>query len=344
MKKLQLCSFLPAWGIVLWSLAAFPARSNADTVLYNDGTWIVSGIDGASTNSHQIAVSVAGQPAGDFTEIAVFRAFGGGSPQVYSIQADGGLQPAVAPTGVLGGTYHLTGYWDCFGNERSDLRFISLNIQSNTKKFSSLKFNGTVSNGTSIQATDLGMTLDMPNDQTVRLDVRYTLYATASVCVDQWQQQSNQGFQVVRIAANYISNEIKENDGFQVKGFLGPFCDCCDCWWDKGYICSTFTNQTGSVLPYSAAMSGSQLLVLHRQSGPNNTAALRVTMKNPSSSNCSVQGATVFSIDPAAHNVDTWINWDKAKSQYTPGQKIRPIRFVLQAELPQPEQCDFVVP
>ena len=343
MRKLQLCSFLPAWGIVLWSLAVFLPRSAADTVLYNDGTWIVSGIDGASTNSHQIAASVDAQPVGNFTELAVYRSFGGGFPQVYSIQAEGGLQPAVPPTGVLGGTYHITGYWDCYANERVDLRFLTLNIQSNTKKFGSLRFNGTVSSGTSLQATDLKMTLDLPNDTTVRMDVRYTLYATTSLCVDQWQQQSNQGFQVVRITANYISNEIMENDGLQVKGFLGPICDCCDCWWDKGYICTTFTNQTASVLPYAAAMSGSQLLVLHRQLGPNNTAALRVNIKNPSQSNCSVQGATVLAVDPSAHNVDTWINWDKAKSQYIAGQKVRPIRFVLEAELPQPERCDYIV-
>ena len=343
MRKLQLCSFLPAWGIALWFLAIFPNRSDADTVLYNDGTWIVSGMDGASTNSQRISVSVDAQPMGSFNELAVYRSFGGGFPQVYSIQAEGGLQPAVPPTGVLGGTYHITGYWDCYANERVDLRFLTLNIQSNTKKFGSLHFNGTASNGTSLQATDLGMKLDLPNDTIVRMDVRYTLYATTGLCVDQWQQQSNQGFQIVRVTANYISNEIMENDGLQVKGFLGPICDCCDCWWDKGYICTTFTNQTGSVLPYAAAMSGSQLLVLHRQLGPDNTAALRVTMKNPSRSNCSVQGASVLAADPSTQNVDTWINWDKAKSQYTAGQKVRPIRFVLEAELPQPERCDYIV-
>jgi hypothetical protein len=325
-------------------LFASSIQSPADTVLYNDGVWIVSGLAESSSNSPAVAVSVDNQPVGNFGTLTVSRVFGEGLPEVYSIQADGGLQPAVPPSGVPGGTYHLTGYWDCYAGQRLDLRFVTLNIQSNTKKFNSLRFDGTVSNETTLQATDFKMKLDLPKDNIVRLNVRYTLYAAANVCVDQWQQQSNQGFQVVRITSNYISNDVMENDGLQVKGFLGPICDCCGCWWDKGYICTAFSNQTASVLPYSAAMAGRDLLVLHRLIGPNNTAALRATIKSPSRSNCSVQGATVFALDPSTQNVDTWINWDKANPQYAPGQKVRAIRLLLQAELPQSERCDYVVP
>jgi hypothetical protein len=335
--------FIPAWRLALGLVAAFSVWCQADTALYNDGVWIVNGIDEPGTNLNRIAVTVGGQPAGNFTELAVFRSFGGGFPQVYSIQADGSLQPAVPPSGVLGGTFHLTGYWDCYAGQQLDLRFVALNIQPNTKKLNSLRFNGTVSNGSTLQATDYAMTLDLPNDSTVRLDVRYTLYATANVCVDQWEQQSSQGFQAVRIASNYISSQEMKNDGLQIKGYLGPFCDCCHCWWQKGYICANFTNQTGSVLPYSASMASSQLLMVHRQVGPNNTAALKIDLKSPSRSSCMVQGSTVLTADPAEDNVSLWINWGKAKSQYTIGKKVRPFRFKLEAQLPQAVACDYIV-
>jgi hypothetical protein len=329
---------------MLWLIVALSARCAADTVLYNDGVWVVNGIDQAGTNLNRIAVSVGGEPAGSYTELAVFRSFGGGFPQVYSIKADGGLQPAVPASGVLGGTFQLGGYSDCFAGKRLDLRFVTLNLQPNTTKFNSLVFNGVVSNGSTLQATDYCMTLSLPNDNTVRMDVRYALYATANLCVDQFEQQSGQGFLAVRIASNYISNQIMDNDGMRVKGFLGPFCDCCGCWWERGYICANFTNQTGSVLPYPAAMAGSRLLMLHRQVGPNNTAALSIDLKSPSRSGCTVQGSTVLSDDPSTNNVEIWINWDKAKPQYAVGQKVRTFRFRFEAEVPQPERCDFFVP
>jgi hypothetical protein len=316
----------------------------ADTVLYNDGVWIVNGID-AGTNLDYIEVSVGGQPVGSFTELTVQRFFAGGLPLIYSIQADGALQPAVPPTGALGGAFHLTSYWDCYLGQQPDARIISLNIQPNSKNFNYLKFNGVLSNGTTLQATDLKMKLYLPNDSTVRLDVRYKLYATFNICIDPSHQQAGEGFQVARMASNYISTQVKDNDGANVKGFVGPVCGCCGCKWQKGGVCANFTNETGYIYPYFVWMANTQALMLHSLAGPRNTAALRIGIKKPSRKNCGVDGYTVFTTDPTEDNVTLWVNWQTAKPSYGAGQKVQAVRLTLDALLPQPVvSCDILVP
>lgn len=340
MKRISLSRFVSLAGL----LFVFVMYCKADTALYNDGVWIVSGVDSADPSLRRISVSVDGQPAGRFTELAIQRSFAGGYPLICSIQARGGVQMTVPPSGAMGGTFYLTRYSDCYLGEQLVLGIASLNIQSNTKNFKSLTFNGSLSNGTSLHATDLKIKLDLPNNSTVRMDVRYTLYATANVCVDQWQQQTGEGFQVARIGSNFISDQIMYNDGFRMKGFLGPYCDCCDCYYEKGSICANFTNGDGYVLPYFAWMANAKLDMLHWQIGPLNTPALRITTKSPARSKCSVQGYTALSIDPSADNVNLWINWSQPNTQYTPGQKVLSCHFKFEALLPDGTSCDLIVP
>ena len=345
MRKLHPSRSVPAWGLALWLVAAFSARCRADTVLYNDGVWIVNGIDEADTNLHRIAVTVGGQLVGNYTELAVLRSLGGAFSQVYSVRGDGGLQPAVPPSGALGGAFHLTSYWDCSLGQQPEVRIISLNLQPNTKNFNCLKFNGMVSNGGTLQATNLTMKLYLPNDSTVRLKVSYTLYATFNICVDQSHQYTGEGFQVARIAANYISSQVKDNDGVNVKGYVGPVCDCCGCSYQKGGVCANFTNATSYIYPYFVWMANSQALVLHSQPGPRNTAALRIGIQNPGRSNCGVQGYTVFTTNSTEDNVNLWVNWQAANSIYGAGQKVRAISLTLDALLPQPAvSCAYLAP
>jgi hypothetical protein len=134
------------------------------------------------------------------------------------------------------------------------------------------------------------------------------------------------------------------NDSFTMKGFLGPYCDCCDCWWEKGSLCGNFKNETGYLLPYFAWMANSKLQMLHRQITPRNTPALRITLKKPGGSKCGVQGYTVLSTDPTAENVDLWVNWSKAKTHYTPGQRLLKCHFQFEALLPEGTACDVILP
>jgi hypothetical protein len=332
----------------LFALIAFcvalASHLQADTLIYDDGMWRVTGLESTNLLQRRVTVSVDAVPAGEFAELLVQRNFAGGFPAVCAILAKGGVQLTVPPTGVFGGAFYLTRYSDCYLGQQLDTGFVTLNIQSNTKNTKSLRFTGTLSNFTSLQSTDLSMKLDLPNNSTVRMDVRYHLDATTSVCVDQWAQQIGEGFQVVRMASNFIADNWMFNDGFRMKGFLGPYCDCCGCYYQKGSLCGFFANTTGYVLPYFAWMANSKLQMLHWQIGPFNTPALRVSLKSPSRSKSSVQGYTVFSTDPAAENVDLWINWSKASLQYPPGSRVAYCRFKLEAVLPAVENCDLIVP
>jgi hypothetical protein len=319
-------------------------QGSANTALYNDGTWVVTGIDATDITARTMNVAVDGVPAGEFAELEIQRAYAGGYALVCSIQANGGTRLTVPPTGVLGGAFYLTRYVDCYQEQQLPLGILTLNIHSNTKKFKSLQFNGTLSNATTLQSTDLAMKLELRNNGNVRMDVRYALDAIANVCVDQWSQQSGEGFQVVSMTSNYISNNVLYNDGFKMKGFLGPYCDCCDCYYEKGSICANFVNQTDYILPYFAWMSNSKLQMLHWLIGPRNTPALRVTLKNPKGAACSVQGNTVLSADPTAENVNLWVNWSKAKTQYNPGDRVLSCHFNFEAMLPDGTSCDLVVP
>src|ERR1700722_3027915 len=335
--------FLLTGGLFLWLSAAFPSPCLADTALYNDGVWMVNGIDSTNPALNRIAVQVGGGSVGSFTELDVFHSFAGGFPQVYSIQGSGELRPAV-PTGPLGGAFYLTSYWDCYLGAPVNLGITSLNIQPNTKNFNFLKFSGSLSNGVSLQATNLTLSLSLLNNNAIRLDVRYALYAANNVCVDPSRQSTGEGFQVARMTSNYISPQVMDNDGLRVKGFLGPICGCCGCFWDKGYICSIFTNQTGYVLPYAASMANTLLLMAHQQVGPQFTPELRIYVNKPGPSNRRVQGNIVFTADPTEDNVSLWANWTTVKTQYVLGQKILHFHFRLEAWPPQPESCNLFVP
>lgn len=329
-------------GLLLWILAGAFSSVSADVVLYNDGTWVVHGIDDTNAAPNYIDVSVAGQAAGSFTELQIFYAYAGGFPQVYSIRGSGELTPIVPPSGDAGGSFHLTGYWDCYTGPPVELRITTLDIVSNTKDFNKLNFTGTLSNGTSLQATDLSLQLEVSDNQNVKLGVRYTLFATRDICVDDWHQEFSEGFQVARISSRYISNQDFDNDGVKVRGIVGKVCDCCSCSKITGSICARFINTTGYLYYYTTRMANDSLLVGHAQAGPRNTPALRIIVKKPSYSKSSAQGYTVFTTDPTTENVNVWINWDKAKSRYAAGKQVGKFQFNLVAELPESVSCDYI--
>jgi hypothetical protein len=332
-----------SWVALLF-LAALTLNGLADTEIYNDGTWIVDGVQGTDVGATNISVTVAGQLVGSFTELKISRLIGGVFEQVFLIEGRGGLSPDVPPAGAFGGKFHLTGYWDCYAGERLDVRITALNIQPNTSKTTALYFNGALSNGTSLQATDLSMKLFLPNNNTVRTDVSYTLYAASPVCVDQYRQQYGEGFQAARIASNYISDQIKDNDAARIKTVLGQSCDCCGCSRVNGFVCASFFNGIGYIYPFPSVMSDNGLWMLHGIPGPRNTPMLKIEVNQPPRSKCSAQGYIVTTLDPTEDNADLWINWDQADTQYAPGQKLRKFKFRLLGLLPEAKSCDIFLP
>jgi hypothetical protein len=330
--------------VVLVSACVFVVCCRADTQIYNDGAWTVTGVQSADPNSTNIAVTVAGQSVGRFLELQISRLINGVFQPVFLIQGSGGLSPAVPPAGAFGGKFHLTGYWDCNAAERLDVRVTALNIQPNTTKTNALYFSGAVSNGTSLQATDLSLKLFLPNSTTVRMDVRYTLYATSTLCVDPDRQQYGEGFQAVRMTANYISDQVKDNDAARVRTVLGQSCDCCGCSRVTGFVCAGFFNGTGYIYPFPSIMTDTGLWMLHTILGPKNTPMLKIDINQPSHSKCSAQGYIINTADPTEDNADLWINWDNANLQYAAGQKVRKFQFHLLGLLPEAKSCNIFLP
>ena len=343
-KQLDWRRFVAALGFVLWLAGGVPVWGASETVVYNDGVWLVTGVDEVGPALDRISVYVGGLPGGTFTELTVSHLFGASFPVVYSFHADGRLQPAVPPTGVLGGSFRLTGYWDCYSGAQMGLRISTLDIQPNTKNYKYLKFTGRLDNGTTLSASDLKMKLELPNDGSVRMSVQYSLYALDFLCVDPEFQYLGDGFHVATMHSRYLGPGANLNDGARVKGYLGESCDCCDCDPITGQICTGFSNRTGYVFPYQVWMAGSQVAMLHTQYTPQNTPALSIELKQPGRSNCSVQGYTELSADPTTDNVELWANWDFAATQYEPYQKIRKFKFDLIAQPPGLENCKLVVP
>jgi hypothetical protein len=319
------------------SLIAAPVITNT---LYNDGLWIVQGINDTAAALPRIAVSVDSAPTGAFTSLRVARLYGSDYSQIYTIESAGRLLPTVPANGIVGGAFQLTGYWDCSGGARMDLRIATLNILPNKKNASALQFRGTLTDDTALQSQNLALKLDMPDAGTVRLNARYTLTASAYICVDQWRQNTGEGWQVARMAAHYLAPGNSANDTARVFAYLDQVCDCCHCWWLTGSLCSPFINETGYIFSYQAWMAGSQLRMLNTRLDPPNTATLAIEVRKPNRKECSVQGYLTATTDPATNNARLWINWDFPQFDYPAGQKIRKFHFDLLAQLPGPEPCD----
>jgi len=333
-----------SYGLGLVFLCVATTSSHADAEIYNDGVWIVDGAEDAGPSVTNIDVTVAGQLVGSFSELKVFRLINGVFQQVFLFEGTGGLSPAVPPAGDFGGRFHLTGYWDCYAGERLDVRITTLNIQPNTTKTTALNFNGTLSNGSSLQATDLTLKLLVPNSTTVRMDVRYTLYATSALCVDPYKQQYGEGFQLARIASNFLSTQVKDNDAARIKTILGQSCGCCSCNRVTGFVCASLFNGTGYIYPFASPMSDSGLWMLHGIPGPRNTPALKIELNQPARGKCSAQGYIVPTTNATEDNVNLWVNWDRAYTQYAPGQKINKFQFHLLGQLPEAKSCDIFLP
>lgn len=321
---------------------AFASSTLADTTIYDDGTWRVVGADDLGPDPVPIALSVGGVPSGNFSELKVYRAFEGGMPQAFSVKGNGALLATTPPTGVFGGTFHLTQYWDCFDGPSPSLAFLALDIEPATGNARQLNARGRISNGDSLEASDLSLKFEVDNDSTARIDVRYTLYALRDLCLDPFRRELKDAFRAVRITSNYLSPTVHENDGVRVVGVVGKVCDCCDCYKLSGSICSDFVNTTDYVYSSPIRLANETIFLLHSHIGPANTPTLKITVKSPSKKKLSVQGFVTETDDPNEENVEVWINWDKAKKNYRAGKKIGVFQFVLSARIPEPKNCDYI--
>jgi hypothetical protein len=107
-------SFCRVGVIALVGIGAMAAcAAFADTNLVNKKFWVVDGTDDSATNASSITVSTNGYAVGAFTELAFsYNIDGTNVVPVGVVKGSGEIQMAV-PYGPFGGSFFLTGYWDC---------------------------------------------------------------------------------------------------------------------------------------------------------------------------------------------------------------------------------------
>src|SRR5579859_7289326 len=107
-------NFCSAGVMALVGIGAMTGRAAfADTNVVNERFWVIDGTDDSATNASSIAVSVDRHAMGAFTELAFsYNIDGTNVVPVCVVKGSGEIQMAV-PFGPFGGSFFLTGYWDC---------------------------------------------------------------------------------------------------------------------------------------------------------------------------------------------------------------------------------------
>ncbi|MEI6084157.1 MAG: hypothetical protein WCS70_07640 [Verrucomicrobiota bacterium] len=326
--------------LACWFIALTPVARAADPTLFNNGTWSVQGTTDLATNAGPIAVSVGGVPVGNFTELKIFRAFTGvGTPQIFSVKGRGAIQAVVPPPGVFGGTFYLSGYWDCAVGYVPTMAITQLEI-SDADNGTTLVLKGSASNLTSMQTSDFK--LKFPNNQandSVRVEVSYTLYATRDICVDKSQQDQSRTFSTARIAANYITGSVNENDFLRYFTVTDQRCDCCSCYNVTGPVCGGLDNWDNYLVCFKDRLTDPRIFLVHQDNTPRNTPTLVMHFENPNPHNVRPQGFAFLTADPTKQNVDVWGNWQKVKDSYKAGRRVGKFRYTLQAAAPTFYNC-----
>jgi hypothetical protein len=323
---------------------ALPASAGAgvSTVLFQDDRWRVEGVD-PGAEPLPIAVSRDKVAVGDFSALEFWFDRGAGFQHFLTLFADGTIEPRLPATGVAGATWVLGRYFECGGPLSDALRFTELELPKKSKGGNNgyLRLRGALSNFDSLDGEKLKLYVLAPNDDRVRLLMRYRLRATRDVCVDPDRRDTEEEFRIVEMQSNYLSAGQHENDlARYVKG-LEVDCDFFgDCDVDRISQCAPLANVTGYVIDQPKRLRDRQVQLFHTSSSPAATPSLYVEMYAPSPRAVRAQGFVTLSADPAERNVALWANWTDAKRQHKSGKKVGTFAFALEAEEPRNPGCD----
>jgi hypothetical protein len=313
----------------------------ADTNLVFEGGWVVDGTDDTGTNASDITMSVNGHAVGAFSELLVSYDVGDtGVVAVATVKGSGEIRLALPPPGVFGGSFYTTGYWDCDAGFVPGLSITKLDVRERGGRVKELMFRGTVSNLVSMTAKNFIITMYPPQLDSFRADVSYTLFATTNFCVDQVTHTNQDDFEVARMASNYISTNVNEND--ETRYFKQTEHDCYVyfCITKRKSFCNTLTNQDGFVIDDPPRLGEGLVDLVHSQDLPAETPTLSVRFITPPAGQIEPQGYVTSSADPTAQNVSFWGNWVRARSQYRKRQVVGRFSYTLEVDSPQAIACD----
>jgi hypothetical protein len=337
-------SFRPVVVIALVGIGVMTGRAAfADTNLVNQKFWVVNGTDDSATNASGIAVSVKNLAMGTFTELAFsYNVDGTNVVPVAVVKGSGEIQMAV-PNGPFGGSFFLTGYWDCDAGYVPTMTISDLDIRLKGGRTPMLELKGTITNQVSMAAKDFELRVFVPKPQLMKAELSYTLTATTDFCVDEIIHTNEDNFEVARMASNYLSPGTNENDVARFVKGTSQTCvlEFCGGGTQKS-ICYTLANQDSLVITnHSLRLGGNPLTLMNDGSSSNNAPTLAVRFMKPAPGQLRPQGLETASADPTAENVSYWGNWVAAKGTYRVKKKVEKMRYMLEVSTPEALSCDY---
>ena len=258
-------------------LVAFADPAVADTPLYDNGRWAVVGASDPGPDPSNIAVSIDGVAAGNFSELKLYFGFtGAGFPQVFSITGRGEMRASLPPPGEFGGSFWLTRYWDCAIGLVPSLVITQLNLVVDTKNPQGLNFQGAVSNLTSFGASDFRLRFPAPSFNEVMVEVNYTLVATRDFCVDSSRQSLEDGIPG-RPHDDQLHRQQREAERFlPLQHPAGRIATGGVAWKGAVRSVAACTTRTASSVCFDDKLTDPGLMLGHQSSSPRSTPTLKV--------------------------------------------------------------------
>ncbi|MGD1020660.1 MAG: hypothetical protein ABSA12_15200 [Verrucomicrobiia bacterium] len=343
------CNFRSFRRVVVIALVGIGVMARhtafADTNLVNQKFWVINGTDDLATNASSIVVTVNGHAMGAFTELAFsYNIDGTNVAPVGVIKGSGEIQMAV-PYGPFGGSFFLTGYWDCDAGYVPTMSISNLDIRLKGGRTPVVEMKGQISNPVSMSAKDFELIVFAPNPrkpQLMEAEVSYTLTATTNFCVDEIIHTNQDNFEVVRMAANYLSPETNENDVARFVRVTSHICVLEYCETTRKSFCYALANEDSLVITNKPPSLGQNTIWLMNNGSANSSApTLAVEFMKPSTGQLRPQGLISASTDPTAENVSFWGNFRDVKETYRARKKVTKVRCLLKVSTPVALSCDY---
>jgi hypothetical protein len=336
-------SFRRAGMVVLLGIGVLTGRAAfADTNVVNEKFWVVDGTDDPATNASSITVSLKKQPMGAFTELAFsYNIDGTNVVPVCVVKGSGEIDLAV-PNNPFGGSYFMTGYWDCDAGYVPTMLITNLDIRLKGGREPVVELRGQISNQLSMEAKDFELIVFVPKPQLMQAELSYTLTATADFCVDQVIHTNADNFQVARIGSNYLSPETNENDTARFVTSVSATCVLEFCGGGtSSSTCYGLADQDSLIITNRLPrLGGNRLSLVNSGVSGTNTPTLSVRYMSPSPGELKPQGLEVATADPTVENVNYWGNWRKVKGTYNANKKVTKVKYLLQATTPAALSCN----
>jgi hypothetical protein len=340
------CCFRNFYRVGLISLAGIGAMAGkaalADTNLVNEKFWVVDGTDDLATNASSITVTTDGHAAGAFSELAFsYNIEGTNLAPVGVVKGSGEIQMAV-PNGPFGGSFFLTGYWDCDAGYVPTMVISNLDIRLKGGKAPVVEMKGKISNLVSMAAKDFQLIMMVPRPQLMEAELSYTLTATTDFCVDDMIHTNQDNFQVARMAANYLSPETNDDSIARFVKVTSSVCVLEFCSSTRKSFCYALANQDSLVVTNKPPkLGGSTIWLMNNGTVNTNSPTLAVKFMNPSAGQLKPQGLETATSDPTAENISYWGNLTHVKDTYRARKKVTKVRYLLEVSSPGTLSCDY---